>query len=194
MSNKIDIGKYIKQAFDKNSQNHQPGERVLVKIHQSLDKQKSAKKRSFLWSLLLVLLAGIALYFLNDFYRSVDNNNSTIEITPNTEFSDDETVDDFIGPKEITKKALDTKTSNQDDTFKYFSLVIDTTSQIQSIEKTEKVEPSIINNDYNINDFFKQKTVYHYYRASDSLKIKTTDKRVIDSILSIKEEKYLIEE
>lgn len=187
MKNKIDIGTFVKKAFETNTQPQQPDKKVLERIHKTLDKPKIDYKNILFWMTFSVLLIGSVSYLLLNTSPSGLQNENSIVNTPLLEQSNELNEGEFVGPivfsdiHQTNEEAL-----NNDNSPVYYSLIIDTTEQNLINTAPIKVKTSSVNTKYDIDELFEQKTIYHYYRASDSLKIETTDKRVIDSILSTK--------
>jgi hypothetical protein len=189
MKNKIDIGEFTKKVFEKNTQSHQPDKMVLERIHKTLDSPKIGVKNTLFWTAFSVVLIGTITYFVMDSTSAnlKDKNDNSLVHTTLSEQTNEISEEDLIGP--ISPSDLQHTNENnttQENALNHYSLIIDTTQQnfreTISIEVKTKAEDT----NFNIDELFKQKTIYHYYRASDSLRIETTDKRVIDSILSTK--------
>lgn len=191
MKNKIDIGIFVKKAFEKNTQPQQPDKKVLERIHKTLDKPKMDNKNILFWMTFSVLLIGSVSYLLLNTSPSGLQNENSIVNTPLLEQSNELNEDEFIGPVVSSHiHPTNEEALNNDNSPVYYSLIIDTTKQNLINTAPIKVKTSLVNTKYDIDELFEQKTIYHYSRASDSLKIETTDKRVIDSILSTKQNQH----
>lgn len=188
MKDKIDIGVFVKKAFKSDEQHQQPDKKVIERIYKTLDKQKTNKKNILLWLLFSVLLIGLASYlFLDIVSTGLQNKN---ENNQTKEESNKFGSSPFIGPEafsELQHQNSDTLIPNNTS---YYSLIQDTlhrTYQNLTNKKTLETKTHNLNTNYDVDKLFNQKTIHYYYRGADSLKIETTDKRVIDSILSVKD-------
>jgi len=194
MKKNIDIGEFVKKAFEKNTQPQQPNKMVLERIHKTLDKPKLGVNNTLFWMTFSVLIIGPAFYlFLDTGTANLQDENNIVNTTL-MEQSNELSEGEIIGPilfSDLQSTNKDILT--QENASVYYSLIIDTTQQNLINTTPIKTKTNIANTNYDIDKLFKQKTIYHYYRSSDSLKIETTDKRVIDSILSAKNNKQPID-
>ncbi|MEX0995969.1 MAG: hypothetical protein WDZ45_02840 [Flavobacteriaceae bacterium] len=189
MKNKIDIGVFVKRIFNKNTNAIQPDEKVFERIQLSLDKQERKKRILFFWIAFSVILISTSSYLIwGNFSSKLQSENKTQKDESQVVYSATEgSSDELIGPLQYS----DMKPSGEDEFSPYNSTfyhyyIIDTTQQnvINRMTNEERIKSNEVN--YDIDKLFEQKTTYYYYRSSGDLRIETTDKKVIDSIMSSK--------
>lgn len=189
MKNKIDIGVFVKKAFENDKYPYEPNERVLERIDKTIDKPKRNKNKLLFWFSFSVLFIGTVSYLgLDTIYSNSQSENRNITTSTSTKKQSNElSQEEVFGPKLISEiKNPNQDTISFENTPHFYSFILDTTSQNPSGTRKNKPKVNLGNTNYDINQFFNQKTIYHYYRASDSLRIQTTDKKIIDSIMSNK--------
>ncbi len=189
MKNKIDVGVFVKNAFESVEQPYQPNEKVLERIHKTLDKPKRKKNKILFWFSFSVLLISTVSYLVIDTYSNHSQRENR-QITANSyvkKQSIELSQEEVFGPKLYSDLLITNKDSlSTENTTNVNSFIIDTTLQNFTRTETYEVRVNLGNTSYDIDQDFNQKTIYHYYRASDSLRIQTKDKKIIDSIMSHK--------
>ena len=193
MAKKEDIGHFIKKAFDQSETTEQPDNNLWEKIDTSLNKQKVTKRLRIFWFTAIgALIVAIGFFILPEdrLSKPSKETNNTPQLIPFSK-EQDSNLKDTQSPTK-TKDSIAAKTISQNKTEQK-----DSQKRQESEKSTELSEkqskpnkPSTHKNstqNSNLEDHYQVKTTYHYYRDSDSLKVETSNKHIIDSILSRKE-------
>jgi len=182
MEHKEDIGSLIEKKL--NSAAKSPDDALWNKINESLEEKR--KRKAFIFWITSGSILFVAVLYLILTSTFINNSNTSTEITDTFDSKNNKEVtnsENTLGSKTVLKNdSIKFKTENIINNTKE-TTNNETNKQLTAKEKEQNIKRAV-----NLFDTIEENAVVkttYYYSNSDSLNIKTTDKRIIDSLINV---------